>query len=139
MGKSAEFGALTAEDAGFIGLQFERVVQTRNSVLLAVQTRNPERVNDIVRGSRDLHGLAGGDDQFRCASDVFRTIEIAIAIEVVLVLPPPLLTSDLNLDGFGFLAIEVDDCHHRADSDASENECGKIRPTNFEGGLAVNL
>ena len=96
-------------------------------------------MNDIVRRSRDLHGLAGGDDQFCCARDVFGAVVVTVVVDVVPVLPPPLLTSDLNLDGIGFFAIEVDDRHYRADSDASKNECGKNRPTDFKGGHAVNL
>ena len=61
--EAAELGALSAVDAGLIGLQHQGVGGLWEEVELAVQLRHPEAVDDVGRREPQLDGLADGDVQ----------------------------------------------------------------------------
>ena len=107
-----------------------------HGVLLAVERGDPERVDDVARGDGERDRLAGGDHQVVGGDDVV----LAVAVDVVAVLPPPLLTDDRDLAGrpSGGL-VEVEQGEHGRDADAGEQEGGEDRPAELELGVAVDL
>ena len=53
MGQAAELGALAIVNADGVGFEVEGVIAVRDRVTLAVELRDPERVDDITAGDPD--------------------------------------------------------------------------------------
>ena len=141
MGESAELGALTGIDAGLGTLEAQEVNATGDSVLLAVQFRDPVRVDDVAAGDAQQNFGVLGDDQLTGGHDGFTD---AIHIRVVahgriVVLPPPLLTGDidghLGVAGLG----QIEDGSHRRHTDTDEDQDRDDGEGDFESGLSVSL
>src|SRR3546814_16725335 len=63
VGEPAELGALAAVHAGLVGRHLERVRSARDSVALAVEARDPERVDDVARIDVEVDVAARGDHE----------------------------------------------------------------------------
>src|SRR5690606_34512681 len=136
--QAAELGALPDVGAGLVGVDQERVDATGHRVHLAVQRRDPERVDDVVRGDLEVHVDAGGDHQVVGGDDV-ALAEGAVAVGVVLVLPPPLLAD--HPDGEVVL-VDVLDVEQRPQGEEAhdgEDDRRQERPGDLQPGVAVGL
>ena len=98
MGQAAELGALADVLAGLVGLDGERVLRpgTASRLPLSAGTQKQWMTSRDVIVERDL--LAGRDHEVVGGDDV---VELAVVVDVVAVLPPPLLADDLDVHGVG--------------------------------------
>ncbi len=91
--QAAELGALADVGAGLVGVEREVRRHVGDGVLLAVERRDPEGVDDVVGVDLQLDVDPGRDDQVGAGAHV---VEVAVAVGVVVEPPPPLLALDLR-------------------------------------------
>src|SRR5690606_25659437 len=81
------------------------------------------------------HRLPGRDDQVVGGDD----LGLAVAVEVVAVLPPPLVADHGDLERPVGVVLEVEDREHRGDGHTGEDERRQDRPADLELEVAVGL
>src|SRR5690606_10062540 len=116
----------------------QRVDATGHRVHLAVQRRDPERVDDVVRGDLEVHVDPGGDHQVVGGDDV-ALAEGAVAVGVVLVLPPPLLADDPDREVVLVDLLDVEQRAQGEEGDDREDDRRQERPGDLQPGVAVRL
>src|SRR5690606_13920532 len=136
--QAAELGALPDVGAGLVGVDHQRVDATGHRVHLAVQRRDPERVDDVVRGDLEVHVDPGGDHQVVGGDDV-ALAEGAVAVGVVLVLPPPLLADDPDREVVLVDLLDVEQRAQGEEGDDREDDRRQERPGDLQPGVAVRL
>ena len=136
VGEAAELGALAAEHAGLVGLDQQRVTARPGTA-----SRLPLRagIQNEWMTSCDWMVSATGVPAGITRSLAVTMSSLAVAVDVVLVLPPPLLADDGDLHGVGRLLLEVEEGEHRGDADAGEQEGREDRPADLELEVAVEL
>ena len=70
VGQAAELGALAEVHARVVGFDLPRGVEAGAGVTLAVERRDPERVDDVAGGDEQLDLFAGRDDHLTRGDDV---------------------------------------------------------------------
>src|SRR5918995_1973130 len=133
----AVLGALAHVGPGIVGVEGEWVRAPRHSVLLAVERRDPERVDDVVGPDLEADVPPGGDHEIVGREHVL--VVETVAVGVVGVLPPPLLACDLDGERLVVGLVDVEQGGQRHDADPAEQQRGQDRPPDLELGVAVCL
>ena len=157
--KAAELGALAEVDARLIGGDLPVGDATWDGVALAVQGRNPVTVDDVAAGDLEFDLLTGRDHQLVGRDDVGRRevawigqVDAIEPVEVVAVLPPPLLadyhhrrlpggrlTVDGQRHGIVLAGVEVGEGRDGEHPDHDEDQRRHEGPEDLEAEVAVDL
>src|SRR4051794_21959701 len=91
--KAAELRALSTVDARCVGLKPERLRVPGNQILLPIEVRHPERMDDVLRLEQEENRLTDGNVHFirRGDAPVRRRVGVVDA-------PPPLMPGDFDRD-----------------------------------------
>ncbi len=143
--KTTELGALTGKDARLVGVEVPGVEAAGHHVALAVQLRHPERVDDVTAGATDHdlgvdrdHHLTAGDDRSGLTGRG-EAADVAFGVDRVVVLPPPLLTGDVD-DAVGVVGVvERDHAGHRGHGDTGQHQRRDGDEHVLDQGVAVAL
>src|SRR5262245_53643622 len=138
VGQAAELGALAHVGAGLVGVEPQRVLAPGDGVLLAVEGRDPERVDDVVGMDLQVDVLARGDDQVAAGEHVL-IVELAVAVGVVGELPPPLLACDLHGEGVLVAPVDVEQRDEGEEPDHGQHHGRDDGPGDLQLGVAVRL
>ena len=136
--QATELGALTGVDARLVGFDAVRLHTAGDHVALAVQLRDPPRVDDVAAGATNEHRRADRDDHLAGGDDDVGDAAAAV-LHGIVDFPPPLLTGDVD-DALGVARLV--ERHHgadRGDRDAEQDQRRQDRQGDLEGRLAVRL
>ena len=135
MGQTAEFSALTRIDSGLIGFETQRVHAPWNRITLTVERRDPVRVDDIAAGFAQQDLGSNWNNQLTRRNDRRRYS----VLRRIVVLPPPLLTSDVN-DHFCVIGLgKIKHCARSKYTDTSKNQRWDNGHRDFKNWLAMGL
>ena len=130
----AELGALAVEDARFCADHPYEVVVERDHGDLTVDLRNPEDVDDILRG------------EFEGNRTVDRDVQLVRGNDFMIGVPefkPPLVSNCFHVQNLavvgGYAALLTPDLTQRRDGDCDENNGRDNRPCDFELSVSMRL
>ena len=158
--QTAELGALAEVDARLVSGDLPRSKEAWTSVALAVERRDPERVDHVTGRDEQLDLLTGRDHHLsgrdnvgrRKVAGIVEEVGVDVLGEVVAELPPPLLADhddlwlpaggvafDLDLIGVGLGLVEGEvrhGCEHGHDDHDDRRDDG---PTDLQGVVVRDL
>ena len=110
---------------------------TRNSVFLAVQSRNPVRVNNVAASFTKQNFCTYWHNQLARRND--RCVDTKFCLNWIVIFPPPLLTSDVDDHFCIFSFCKIKNRAECEDTYNGQDECRNNCENDFCSWLAVTL
>src|SRR5205823_12570487 len=118
--QATELLALPVVPAWLVGSDLQRLHPTGDGITGSVEGRDPEAVDDVTRLHLERDWLADGNHELVGRDH----LGLAVAVEVVLVRPPPLLPDDADLHRVGRRAADAEERGDGRDGDGEEDAEG---------------